>query len=156
MTELAAPVEPIPTQLGANIFELEHHKLRGDLRRDLRSILLGEASKLLNVDIIEGEVEVAVKMLRKNKAGGLDNLQADSVIEGRQILLEPLALLFNKIFKTTFPESWEIGVITPIYKKGDALDCGNYRGGDGFIDTRRAICVCAENKTDYMGRKVGM
>jgi hypothetical protein len=38
-----------------------------------------------------------------------------------------------KIFRKAWaegkiPHDWEIGVLIPIYKKGDRLDCNNYRG----------------------------
>jgi hypothetical protein len=113
------------TQLGMNDPGLEDfHKIRGDLR----GILLGETSKFRNVDITEEEVETALKELKRIKAVGLDDVQADLLIEGKRILAEPLTLLFNNVFKSHFPDSWKIGVITPKYKKGDALDCGNYRG----------------------------
>ncbi|GJQ82228.1 hypothetical protein Trydic_g8656, partial [Trypoxylus dichotomus] len=26
------------------------------------------------------------------------------------------------------PEDWELGLITPVYKKGNHKDCNNYRG----------------------------
>ena len=124
-TELVTPSEHMTTQSGMNDSGLEDfYKVRGDLR----GILLGETSKSLNVGITEEEVDVALKMLRRNKAVGLDDIQGDLLIEGKRTLTEPLTMLFNNIFKGHFPDSWKIGVITPIYKKGDALDCGNYRG----------------------------
>ena len=37
--------------------------------------------------------------------------------------------MFNKIFSAGFfPQSWSLGYIVPIYKKGDKNDSNNYRG----------------------------
>ena len=50
-------------------------------------------------------------------------------ISASSILLEPLEVLFNKVFESgKFPSDWSTGVIIPIHKKGDANDPNNYRG----------------------------
>ena len=82
----------------------------------------------LNVPISSKEVHDAISKLRRNKACGIDDIKAEFILEGKQILLEPLTQLFNEIFTSQFPESWSVGIITPIFKKGDKNDCNNYRG----------------------------
>ena len=103
----------------------------------------------LNNPITSGEVESAVKKLRRNKACGLDGIKAEFVLDAALPLpsdciptaqrpnttppkpgpLVPiLTLLFNKVFKEGFPASWNSQVIQPIYKSGDESDCNNYRG----------------------------
>jgi hypothetical protein len=37
-------------------------------------------------------------------------------------------LYFWNYNKTGVPEIWKLGIICPIYKKGDKMECGNYRG----------------------------
>jgi len=40
-----------------------------------------------------------------------------------------LTQLINKIWKEeTIPKPWQVSVLCPIYKKGDVIDCKNYRG----------------------------
>lgn len=43
-------------------------------------------------------------------------------------LLEPLLYLFNRCLIYAFvPQQWKIGVIVPVFKKGDRSNCKNYR-----------------------------
>ena len=40
-----------------------------------------------------------------------------------------LTKLFNKILNNgKFPKIWNLSLLTSIYKSGDPIDCGNYRG----------------------------
>ena len=98
------------------------------LRRDFRLVTLKYVAQDLNVDIQESEVLYAIKHLKRNKAAGIDDMQADLVIEGKAMLAEPLTALFNKIFHSHYPTAWTVGLITPIFKKGDPMCCNNYRG----------------------------
>jgi hypothetical protein len=77
---------------------------------------------------MEEEAEIASKMLRMSKAVGVVDIQAKLLIEGNRIVAEPFAMLFTVSLKSLFPDSWELGVITTIYKIGHALNYSNYRG----------------------------
>ena len=43
--------------------------------------------------------------------------------------LEEIRQIMNLVMKEGHaPEDWKTGIITPIFKKGDSKECGNYRG----------------------------
>jgi hypothetical protein len=98
------------------------------MRRSFRQITMAVAAQELNGDIKEEEVLEAIKKLKRNKAVGVDGMQADLIISGKIFLAELLTALFNKVFHTNYPKVWTVGLITPIFKKGDPLECCNYRG----------------------------
>ena len=80
-------------------------------------------------DILRGEVTAAIKKLTDNKAPGYDNTTAEELKATGEIGVDVLHRLCNTILKTeVFPDDWGKAIITPIYKKKDKLDCGNYRG----------------------------
>jgi hypothetical protein len=75
------------------------------------------------------EVQEAIKSIKNGKAAGHDGITPEMIKHlggnGTQILLE----IFRKAWaEGKIPHDWEIGVLIPIYKKGDRLDCNNYRG----------------------------
>ena len=84
----------------------------------------------LNAPITIAEVEYAIKQLNKNKAScPCDNLLNEYFIESFDILGAHITDMFYKIFSAGFfPQSWSLGYIVPIYKKGDKNDSNNYRG----------------------------
>ena len=42
---------------------------------------------------------------------------------------EMLTGLFNKIWKEKrISKDWEVGIVIPLFKKGDISNCNNYRG----------------------------
>ena len=42
-------------------------------------------------------------------------------------MVDQLHMLFNVLFETgKFPRNWNIGTLTPIFKKGDPYECKNY------------------------------
>jgi hypothetical protein len=85
-------------------------------------------SKLNNIVISETEIDDQLKILIANKAYGHDRISPRLLIESGSSLLTPLAHLFNKsISLGTFPKSWKIANVIPIFKKGCKSTLNNYR-----------------------------
>jgi sorting nexin-29 len=75
------------------------------------------------------EFENAIAALKKNKSPGVDNLQAELLKYGSKELARKLYNVILQIWvKEEIPNKWNISIICPIHKKGDPLECHNYRG----------------------------
>lgn len=75
------------------------------------------------------EVKKAVDSLRSGKAAGEDGLPPEvwKALEVPQ--LQILVMLIRLIWTSCAnPEDWLLALVLPLYKKGDASNCGNYRG----------------------------
>jgi hypothetical protein len=81
-------------------------------------------------------------------------MQADLVIEGKFMLAEPLTALFNKIFHTHYPTAWTVGLITPIFKKGDPMSCNNYRGITVGTTMAKVYATVLNNRLSEWAEKV--
>ena len=73
------------------------------------------------------EVEDIIQHLKNFKAPGVDSISNELIkyggIEGE------MHKLIQEIWKEEYmPEEWNISLIVPIHKKGNKLDCRNYRG----------------------------
>ena len=81
-------------------------------------------------DITMQEVEMAIKLLKLDKAAGIDDISAEEIkaaCEDRG--LKMMHSLCKTIWETeVIPEDWKKAVIVPIFKKKDKTDCNNYRG----------------------------
>ena len=98
--------------------------------------------RLANVDAMNtpfaiGEVITALKALHNNKSGGVDGVPAEAFKYARrevenktEFVLAPHLLKLMEHIRATgdYPRQFEISSITPIHKKGDVQEMGNYRG----------------------------
>jgi len=68
-------------------------------------------------------------MLKNGKAPGVDEIVSECLKKGRPCLLNQLHKLINIIWEQEeIPESWRVSVLCPVFKKGDTMECENYRG----------------------------
>ncbi|XP_055633326.1 uncharacterized protein LOC129773707 [Toxorhynchites rutilus septentrionalis] len=75
-----------------------------------------------------GEVRNAIKQLKNNKSTGKDGIGAELIKMGPEKLVSYLHRLIVRIWETEqLPQEWKDGVICPFFKKGDKLDCENFR-----------------------------
>ena len=76
------------------------------------------SNEILDKPFIVNEIIAAMKHLKAGKAAGDDNIKIDFILCDENNLKHVLTSLFNKIYETIFP----------IFKSGDKIDPGNYRG----------------------------
>ena len=70
-----------------------------------------------------------MKSVKSGKATYLDDISNDAIKLGLPILEEALLHVFNIVTSVqTFPGTWNVGLITPLHKKGDKFNADNYRG----------------------------
>ena len=81
-------------------------------------------------DITLEEMRSAVKKMKSNKASGPTGVVADMIKAAGEFELVWLQELLNLVLKEgRIPNDWSKSWIVSVYKgKGDALDCGSYRG----------------------------
>jgi len=72
---------------------------------------------------------MAVEMLKGRKAPGEDSIMSELLKQGGSTVMLRIKQLINKVWKEeTIPKPWQVSVLCPIYKKGDVMECKNYRG----------------------------
>jgi sorting nexin-29 len=75
------------------------------------------------------EVKLAIKKLKNSRSPGSDNLNFELLKVDEPELTDKLHRVMSKVWTTEkIPTEWEEGSIYPTYKKGDQLECHDYRG----------------------------
>ena len=74
------------------------------------------------------QVKNIIKKLKKKTSAGFDEMSAELLKMGSDVLTEPLTHIINKSIQTgKFPTKWKHSKVCPIYKKGDRKLLKNYR-----------------------------
>jgi len=108
---------------------LNQNVVEGENPIGLPDSALSEGLDTLEPDPSLEEVREVVVALKNNKSTGSDNIPAELFKYGGEALLHSLHDLLVNIWRTEeLPQEWKVGIICPLYKKGDKLDCTNYRG----------------------------
>jgi sorting nexin-29 len=75
------------------------------------------------------EIEEAIEKLKNNKAPGINSIQAALLKYGSQEFIQILQKLLELTWrKESIPNEWRNRIICPLHKRGDPLQCINYRG----------------------------
>jgi hypothetical protein len=74
-------------------------------------------------------VEIAIAKLKRYKSPDSDEIPAELIQAGGEMLLSARHKLVNSIQKKEeLPDQWKESTILPIHKNGDKTDCNNCRG----------------------------
>jgi hypothetical protein len=97
------------------------------------------------------EVRDQIMILKRNKAPGDDNITAEIIKYAGEEMVEAIYQLIKQIWEEgKMPEEWSIAVLCPIHKKGNKLDCENYRGIALICVVYKLMsAIVAKKLTDY-------
>ena len=75
------------------------------------------------------EVEQAVKKLQNGKAAGEDEIVAEMLKSGGEVMIDWLLEILQEVWRTKqLPSEWKKSILVPVHKKKDRKVCDNYRG----------------------------
>lgn len=74
------------------------------------------------------EIRTGIVKMKNNKQPGLDLILNEFIKYGKDILLLPIVKLFNRILRSgTFPDSWNVSLVSFLPKNNELYECDNYR-----------------------------
>jgi len=75
------------------------------------------------------EIIEAIGKIKRNKAAGIDDIPGELIKSGGMRMVTAIHDLVREVWRQeTLPLEWRSAIICLIYKKGDRLECRNYRG----------------------------
>jgi hypothetical protein len=89
---------------------------------DVRQIEVHRAEPLVP-DPSRFEVETAIAKLKNYKSPGSDQIPAELIQAGGEILLSAIHKLINSVWiKKELPDQWKMSIIVPVHKEGENTD----------------------------------
>ncbi len=86
------------------------------------------AVNLNSMTVTENDVLHTIKKIKVNKTPGPDKISSGILKEVKHQISKPLSILFNKSLRLgKVPSDWKCANVTPIFKKGEKSQPGNYR-----------------------------
>lgn len=103
------------------------------------------------------EVDEVICQLKRNKAPGGDNINAELVKLTGEMMLQEIHKLIECIWEEEhMPEKWNCGIINVIHKKGDVTECSNKRGITLLNVGYKILAVLLYNRlAPYYERAIG-
>ena len=90
-----------------------------------------------------------LKRLSRRKAPGVDHLRTEMLLPIADEVIPTITLLFQLCWKwSVIPSDWCTAQVVPIYKKGDALDPGNYRPISLTSIMRKLFELCLQQELE--------
>jgi hypothetical protein len=75
------------------------------------------------------EVEIAIAKLKRFKSPGSDQIPAELIQAGGEILRSKIHKLINSVWNNEeLPDQWKESIIVPVHKKGYKTQSSYYRG----------------------------
>ena len=85
-------------------------------------------NEINSITVTESEVRNAINKLKITKSPGPEKLSPRVIKQINNEISKPLAKIFNiSLSSSTVPNDWKLANVTPIFKKGDKSNPGNYR-----------------------------
>ena len=104
-------------------------------------------------NILKEEIKSAIQKLSEDKAPGFDTVTSEEIKAAGETGTDIFHYLCNQIWESEkFPKEWGRAVITPIYKKKDKLDCGNYRGINLLSHAGRVLTIILTKENSQKNR----
>ncbi len=105
----------------------------------------------LDADFIMEEMHKGLQKMKRDKAAGHDAVISEMILDGGSCLHECILAMFNRMLQGEFPKALSVGLITAVFKKGDAYDMGNYRGITVTPSLAKLFAMLLKNRiTEYM------
>ena len=97
-----------------------------------RSEVESEACEPLEIEtglVTHAEIRTAIKQMKNGEAGGVDGMTTELVKADLETTVAVLYELLLKIWESErVPNDWRRGLIIRLPKKGNLMECGNWRG----------------------------
>jgi len=98
--------------------------------------------ELMDIKITPGDVAKKLSKMTPNKSLGTNRAASRVLKELQEIIAEPLYLIFRQSFDLgKIPFGWKMGLVSPIFKKGNRHQANNYRP----VSLTSVICKTLES-----------